>query len=40
MRKEQDPLGISSDPAVVLGQFRILFWSCLDDVIKEFKAKY
>lgn len=40
MRKEQDPLGISSDPAMVRGQFEILFWSCLDDVIKELKAKY
>ena len=40
MRKEQDPLGISSDPAMVRGQFELLFWSCLDDVIKELKAKY
>ena len=40
MRKEQDPLGISSDPAMVRGQFERLFWSCLDDVIKELKAKY
>ncbi|MEP1588476.1 MAG: hypothetical protein ABJR46_13255 [Tateyamaria sp.] len=40
MRKEQDPFGISSDPTVVLEQFGILFWFCLDDVIKELKAKY
>lgn len=40
MRKEQDPLGISSDPAMVRGQFELLFWSCLDDVITELKAKY
>jgi hypothetical protein len=40
MRKEQDPLGISSDPAMVRGQFELLFWSCLDEVIKELKAKY
>lgn len=40
MREKQDPLGISSDPAMVRGQFELLFWSCLDDVIKELKAKY
>ncbi|WP_439144228.1 hypothetical protein [Planktotalea sp.] len=40
MRKERDPLGISSDPAMVRGQFELLFWSCLDEVIKELKAKY
>lgn len=40
MRKEQDPLGISSDPAMVRGQFELLFWACLDEVIKELKAKY
>ena len=40
MREEQDPLGISSDPAMVRGQFELLFWSCLDEVIKELKAKY
>ena len=40
MRKEQDPLGISSDPAMVRGQFELLFWSCLDEVIKELEEKY
>ena len=40
MRKEQDPLGISSDPAMVRGQFELLFWTCLDEVIEELKARY
>lgn len=40
MRKEQDPLGISSDPAMARGQFELLFWSCLDEVIEELRAKF
>lgn len=40
MRQEQDPLGISSDPAMVRGQFELLFWECLDAVISELKKKY
>ena len=40
LRKEHDPLGISSDPAMVRGQFEKLFWTCLDDVIEELNSKY
>ena len=40
LRKEQDPLGLSSDGAMMRGQFEPLFWSCLDAVIEELNSKY
>ena len=40
LRKEHDPLGISSDPAMVRGQFEKLFWTCLDEVIEELNSRY
>lgn len=40
LRKEHDPLGLSSDGAMMRGQFEPLFWSCLDAVIEELNSKY
>lgn len=40
LRNQQDPLRLSSDAAMVRGQFEILFWSCLDEVIEELNSKY
>ncbi|UUV08707.1 hypothetical protein [Ruegeria sp. YS9] len=40
LRDKHDPLRVSSDAAMVRGQFEILFWSCLDEVIEELNSKY
>ena len=40
LRQEHDPLGLSSDGAMMRGQFEPLFWSCLDAVIEELNSKY
>ncbi len=40
LRDKHDPLRVSSDAAMVRGQFEILFWSCLDEVIDELNSKY
>jgi hypothetical protein len=40
LRDKHDPLRVSSDAAMVRGQFEILFWSCLDEVIAELNSKY
>ena len=40
LRDKQDPLRVSSDAAMVRGQFETLFWSCLDEVINELNSKY
>ena len=40
LRDKQDPLRVSSDAAMVRGQFEVLFWSCLDEVISELNSKY
>jgi hypothetical protein len=40
LRDEHDPLRLSSDGAMLRGQFEPLFWSVLDDVIKELNARF
>lgn len=40
LRDEHDPLRLSSDGAMMRGQFEPLFWSCLDAVIDELNSKY
>lgn len=40
MRSEHDPLGVSSDSAMIRGQFEPLFWQVLDEVIVELKEKF
>ena len=40
LRDKHDPLRVSSDAAMVRGQFEVLFWSCLDEVIEELNSKY
>lgn len=39
LRKENDPFGLSSDTAMLRGQFEPLFWTCLDEVLKDLSAK-
>lgn len=40
LRAEQDPLGIKSDTAMLIGQFEPLFWECIDEVIAELKERF
>lgn len=40
LRNEHDPYRLTSDGAMVRGQFEALFWSCLDDVIEELNSKH
>jgi len=40
LREKHDPLRIHSDFAMIRGQYELLFWSCLDDVIEELNEKY
>jgi len=40
LRDKHDPLRLSSDSAMMRGQFEPLFWSCLDAVIKELNNKF
>ena len=40
LRDEHDPLRLSSDGAMLRGQFEPLFWSVLDEVIKELNARF
>ena len=39
LRNKHDPHRLSSDSAMMRGQFEPLFWSCLDAVIKELNSK-
>ena len=39
LRTENDPYGLSSDTAMLRGQFEPLFWKCLDEVLKELSQK-
>ncbi|MEL8054578.1 MAG: hypothetical protein AAGK66_00350 [Pseudomonadota bacterium] len=39
LRTENDPYGLSSDTAMLRGQFEPLFWKCLDDVLQELSQK-
>lgn len=39
LRNEHDPHRLSSDSAMMRGQFEPLFWSCLDAVIEELNSK-
>lgn len=39
LRAAHDPHRLSSDGAMMRGQFEPLFWSCLDDVIEELNSK-
>lgn len=40
LRDEHDPLRLSSDGAMLRGQFEPLFWAVLDDVIKELNERF
>lgn len=40
LRKEHDPLKLSSDAAMIRSQFEILFWACLEEVIEELNDQY
>lgn len=40
LRKENDPLGVKSDGAMLRGQFEPLFWAMLDQVIEELREQY
>ena len=40
LREKHDPLRLSSDSAMMRGQFEPLFWSCLDAVIEELDKKF
>jgi|TARA_R110002126_G_C10490077_1_gene503502 hypothetical protein len=35
LRAENDPYGLSSDTAMLRGQFEPLFWKCLEEVLQE-----
>lgn len=39
LRAENDPYGLSSDTAMLRGQFEPLFWKCLDEVLDELASK-
>ncbi len=39
LRTENDPYGLSSDTAMLRGQFEPLFWKCLDEVLQELSQK-
>lgn len=39
LRSENDPYGLSSDTAMLRGQFEPLFWKCLDEVLEELSSK-
>ena len=39
LRAENDPFGLSSDTAMLRGQFEPLFWKCLDEVLEELSSK-
>lgn len=39
LRSENDPYGLSSDTAMLRGQFEPLFWKCLDEVLAELSSK-
>lgn len=39
LRAENDPYGLSSDTAMLRGQFEPLFWKCLDEVLQELSQK-
>lgn len=39
LRAENDPYGLSSDTAMLRGQFEPLFWKCLDEVLEELSSK-
>ena len=39
LRAENDPYGLSSDTAMLRGQFEPLFWKCLDEVLAELSSK-
>jgi len=39
LRNKHDPHRLSSDSAMMRGQFEPLFWTCLDAVIKELNSK-
>ena len=39
LRTENDPYGLSSDTAMLRGQFEPLFWKCLDEVLAELSSK-
>ena len=40
LRDKHDPLRLSSDGAMMRGQFEPLFWSCLDAVIEELNDRF
>lgn len=40
LRDKHDPLRLSSDSAMMRGQFEPLFWSCLDAVIEELNNRF
>ena len=40
LRDKHDPLRLSSDSAMMRGQFEPLFWSCLDTVIEELNNRF
>ncbi|MEP4035502.1 MAG: hypothetical protein ABJM30_03180, partial [Pseudophaeobacter sp.] len=40
LRDKHDPLRLSSDGAMMRGQFEPLFWSCLDEVIEELNNRF
>jgi len=40
LRSKHDPLGLSSDGAMIRGQFEPLFWTCLDEVIQELNSRF
>lgn len=40
LRDKHDPLRLSSDSAMLRGQFEPLFWQCLDEVIKELNGRF
>lgn len=39
LRAENDPFGLSSDTAMLRGQFEPLFWKCLDEVLEELSSR-
>lgn len=39
LRTENDPYGLSSDTAMLRGQFEPLFWKCLDEVLQKLAQK-
>ncbi|WP_420013189.1 hypothetical protein [Tateyamaria sp.] len=40
LRDEHDPLRLSSDGAMLRGQFEPLFWTVLDEVIGELTERF